>query len=259
MTRAAPARPARRGRRRAAARRARRSRSGPRAARSASSGTPSTRGSPAASTAIPSGISCVRHGAVRPSRSTIRSTASFAIRRQVVSLPPVIVTMPARRLVQLRLARDVDRLLRVARRDQRPHARVRADDVAALERGAEERVDARRAGGRRRRRPAGPARCRRRSRGRSCRRASARATGSTNTVVPPAAGAIAPARTGRSADGSTMCVPRLGRITGTSASSCSSSGRSRSAHTPVALTTFAARIVELARRRSRRARARRRR
>ena len=38
-----------------------------------------------------------------------------------------------------------------------------------------------------------------------------------------------------------MCVPRLGRMTGTSASSWSSSGRSRSAHTPVALTTLAAR------------------
>ena len=43
---------------------------------------------------MPSGISCVRQGASRPSRSTIRSTASFAIRRQVVSLPPVIVIMP---------------------------------------------------------------------------------------------------------------------------------------------------------------------
>ena len=36
----------------------------------------------------------MRQGASRPSRSTIRSTASFAIRRQVVSLPPVIVTSP---------------------------------------------------------------------------------------------------------------------------------------------------------------------
>ena len=44
--------------------------------------------------ASPSGISSVRQGASRPSRSTIRSTAIFAIRRQVVSLPPVIVTMP---------------------------------------------------------------------------------------------------------------------------------------------------------------------
>ena len=83
---------------------------------------------------MPSGISCVRHGASRPSRSTIRSTASFAIRRHVVSLPPVIVTIPLERLVQLGLARDVDRLLRVAGRDQRPHAGVRAGDVAGAER-----------------------------------------------------------------------------------------------------------------------------
>ncbi len=44
--------------------------------------------------AIPSGMSAVRQGATRPSRSTIRSTTSFAIRRQVVSLPPVIVSIP---------------------------------------------------------------------------------------------------------------------------------------------------------------------
>ena len=36
----------------------------------------------------------MRHGAWRPSRSTSRSTASLAIRRQVVSLPPVIVIRP---------------------------------------------------------------------------------------------------------------------------------------------------------------------
>ena len=40
-----------------------------------------------------------------------------------------------------------------------------------------------------------------------------------------------------------MCVPRLGRIRGTSASSWSSSGRRRSAQTPVALTTFDARTT----------------
>ena len=33
-------------------------------------------------------------GASRPSRSTRRSTVCFAIRRQVVSLPPVIVSIP---------------------------------------------------------------------------------------------------------------------------------------------------------------------
>ena len=43
---------------------------------------------------MPSGISPVRQGASRPSRSTRRSTVIFAIRRQVVSLPPVIVTIP---------------------------------------------------------------------------------------------------------------------------------------------------------------------
>ena len=32
--------------------------------------------------------------ASRPSRSTSRSTVCFAIRRQVVSLPPVIVNIP---------------------------------------------------------------------------------------------------------------------------------------------------------------------
>ena len=32
--------------------------------------------------------------ASEPSRSTIRSTVCLAIRRQVVSLPPVIVTIP---------------------------------------------------------------------------------------------------------------------------------------------------------------------
>ena len=67
----------------------------------------------AASIAWPSGISCVRHGASRASRSTRRSTVILAIRRHVVSLPPVIVIIP-RRSLQLRLARDVDRLLGVA-------------------------------------------------------------------------------------------------------------------------------------------------
>ena len=44
--------------------------------------------------AWPSGISCVRQAASRASRRTSRSTVIFAIRRQVVSLPPVIVIMP---------------------------------------------------------------------------------------------------------------------------------------------------------------------
>ena len=46
-----------------------------------------------------------------------------------------------RGLVQLRFARDVDRLARVAGRDQRPHAGVGADQVGLGERGAEELVD----------------------------------------------------------------------------------------------------------------------
>ena len=83
------------------------------------------------SIACPSGISCVRHGASRASRSTSRSTVILAIRRQVVSLPPVIVIMPAGGLVQLGLARDVDRLLRVAGRDQRAHAGEGAGQVVA--------------------------------------------------------------------------------------------------------------------------------
>jgi hypothetical protein len=39
-------------------------------------------------------MSSVRHGASRPSRSTIRSTVISAIFRHVVSLPPVIVSIP---------------------------------------------------------------------------------------------------------------------------------------------------------------------
>ena len=42
----------------------------------------------------PASRSVVRHGASRPSRCTSRSTVSCAIARQVVSLPPVIVTIP---------------------------------------------------------------------------------------------------------------------------------------------------------------------
>ena len=55
---------------------------------------PARRGSVAGSTGWPSGISCVRQGASRNSRSTMRSTTIFAMRRQVVSLPPVIVISP---------------------------------------------------------------------------------------------------------------------------------------------------------------------
>ena len=92
--------------------------------------------------ACPSGISCVRHGASRASRSTRRSTVIFAIRRQVVSLPPVIVIIPRRGLIQLGLARDVHRLLRVAGGDQRTHAGERArSDRRGPSAVAEELVD----------------------------------------------------------------------------------------------------------------------
>ena len=59
---------------------------------------------------------------------------------------------------------------------------------------------------------------------------------------PPPAGTIAPTLIGRSSSARVMCVPRLGRMRGTSSSSWSSSGRIWSAHTPVALITFVARI-----------------
>ena len=62
--------------------------------RRTASGTPSTRGSSSTAIAWPSGISCVRQGASRASRSTSRSTVILAIRRHVVSLPPVIVIIP---------------------------------------------------------------------------------------------------------------------------------------------------------------------
>ena len=60
----------------------------------AASESPSTCGRSSTATACPSGISAVRQGASRASRSTSRSTTIFAIRRHVVSLPPVIVIMP---------------------------------------------------------------------------------------------------------------------------------------------------------------------
>ena len=97
------------------------------------------------------------------------------------------------RLVELGLARDVDGLLRVAGRDQRPHPGVGAREVAGAEGGAEERVDrveqvVHVVGRGRHVLEARP-----RSRCRSCRRACGRATGSTNTVRPPPAGTITPA------------------------------------------------------------------
>ncbi len=58
--------------------------------------------------------------------------------------------------------------------------------------------------------------------------------------APGAGGHDRAADSGRSSWRSVTCVPRLGRMRGSSASSCSSRGRSSSAHTPVALTTLAA-------------------
>ena len=57
-------------------------------------------------------------------------------------------------------------------------------------------------------------------------------------------GTIAAAFSGSRSRSIRTCVPRLGRITGMSSSSCSSSGRMRSAQTPVALTTLSARDRE---------------
>src|SRR5437763_309314 len=51
-------------------------------------------------------------------------------------------------------------------------------------------------------------------------------------VRPPPAGTMAPALSGRSSAARVTWVPRLGRITGISSSSCSSSGRMRSAAPP---------------------------
>ena len=95
--RAAPRRSAARARRarpRSPAPARRRGRSGRRAPRATPRRRPRRAGSAPGSIGCPSGISWVRQGAWRPSRSTSRSTAIFAIRRQVVSLPPVIVISP---------------------------------------------------------------------------------------------------------------------------------------------------------------------
>ena len=64
--------------------------------------------------------------------------------------------------------------------------------------------------------------------------------GSTKMKRPPPDGTIAPETTGSLSSDTVTWVPRLGLMRGTSASSRSSSGRIRSAHTPVALTTFSA-------------------
>ena len=103
-------------------------------------------------------------------------------------------------------------------------------------------VDRVRAGTRCRRRRAARGRARPRSRCRSSRSACARATAARRCCGLRRPGTIAPTLIGRSRWARVMCVPRLGRMRGTSSSSCSSSGRIWSAHTPVALITFVARI-----------------
>ena len=130
----------------APSRRARRGRSAGRGARGCPRPRPAPRAAPPGSTGRPSGISCVRQGASRPSRSTIRSTAILAIRRQVVSLPPVIVTRPELVSYSSALREMSTDFFGSPRRDQRPHAGVGAGQVVRAERGAEERVHARRAG-----------------------------------------------------------------------------------------------------------------
>ena len=61
-----------------------------------------------------------------------------------------------------------------------------------------------------------------RSRCRWCRRACARATAARRSSARAPAGTIAPPTSGRSSWLIVMCVPRLGRMRGSSASSCSS-------------------------------------
>ena len=155
---------------------------------------------------------------------------------------------PGGGLVQLRLARDVDRLARVAGRDQRPHAGVGADQVRRAELGAEEVVDRveqvldvldRRAAG---------GRCRPRSRCRWCRPGCARTRAGRRSCRPSPAGTMqAAVPVGRSARSSSRWVPRLGAIRGTSSSSTTSSGR-------IAVGPDAGRVDDVGRRRPRSAR-----
>ena len=81
-----------------------------------------------------SGSVAVTHGpALRPAWATAASTASSAIRRYVVSLPPTIVTTPVG-LVSTACLRERSAVDAVAGVEQRPQAGVRADDVAAAQR-----------------------------------------------------------------------------------------------------------------------------
>ena len=73
-----------------------------------------------------------RSGGAAPHRArATASTASRAITRYVVYLPPLTRTRPSRLDADPVLARHLDRRRRVRRRDQRPQPGVRADDVVA--------------------------------------------------------------------------------------------------------------------------------
>jgi hypothetical protein len=91
-----------------------------------------------AETGIPSGISPVRQGASRPSRSTRRSTVIFAIRRQVVSLPPVIVTIPLEVSYSSALREMSTDFFGSPVEISGPHPGVGPRDVAGAQLGAEE-------------------------------------------------------------------------------------------------------------------------
>ena len=153
-------------------------------------------------------------------------------------MPPVIVIIPLEVSYSSALREMSTEVFGVAGRDQRPHAGEGAGDLAGAElvpknslTAASRYVDVALDGwtcvevavvvvvGRADERPAEP------------RQREDRA--------PAPAGTIAPARSGSRPRTIVRWVPRLGRICGTPASSWSSSGRSRSAQTPVALTTLA--------------------
>ena len=149
---------------------------------------------------------------------------------------------PRRGLVELGLARDVDRLARVAGRDQRPHARRRRRSGRPGPRSTpkkrvgrlEDVVDVVA-------RPAGRGRCRPSSRCRSSPSASARTRAGRRSSGRRRPGRCRRRARRRGSPSTTVtCVPREGAIRGSSASSWISSGRIWSAQTPVALITLSA-------------------
>ena len=233
---------ARRAPRRGRARPGPRGRSGRRAARSPRREARRRSRGPPARAGIPSGMSSVRHSASRPSRSDDPVDDLGGHPPEGGQLAARDREHPRRGLVELGLAGDVDRLLRVAGRDQGPHARVGAGQVVDAETRCRSRRSARRAGTRRRRRSGARCRCRPRSRCRWCPTSTRPYQGRAKIVRSPPAGTMqAAVPMSRSSVESVTWVPRLGRILGISSSVSSSSGRIRSAQTPVALTTLSAR------------------